>query len=262
VRANAVTIIFDTSYFGGQMERARPYLLEALADPDPDVVARAADALAGWFLDDAEVKATLSTYVPVLRTATASVDSITQAHAVSALEKMGARPPAESMLRSSNAGLRRRGIEQAAKAQDLSAASMLITIARTDPVLVIRMEAIPVAAELAAPDVRDQFLGELIESTDDDVGAAAIRAAGATRATALAKKIEAVLSAVEGNRTGAAITALAALGDTDAAPAIAAHLNDHFNTQLSAKLALDTLVGPARALPTWQAWAREKHYLP
>ena len=263
VRANAVTVILDTCYFGRQLERARPYLLEALADPDPDVLARAGDALAGFFFGDAKVKEALSQHAQALRAATSSSDSIVQAHAVSALEKMGERPPAASMLSASSSGLRRRGIEQASKAHDLSAAPLLITLARTDPEVVVRMEAIPVAAELAARDVRDQFLGELIADPDDHVGAAAIEAAGATKATALAKKIEAVLAAPEGNRTEAAITALAALGDAAAAPAIAAHLNDRgTDTKWSAKLALDALVGPARDLPAWQTWAREKRYLP
>lgn len=263
VRANAVTVILDACYFGRQLERARPYLLEALADPDPDVLARAGDALAGAYVGDPKVKEALSQHAEALRAATSSSDSIVQAHAVSALEKMGERPPAASMLRSSSSGLRRRGIEQASKAHDLSAAPMLIALARTDPEVVVRMEAIPVAAELAARDVRDQFLGELIADPDDHVGAAAIQAAGATKASALAKKIEAVLAAHGGNRTEAAITAIAALGDSAAAPAIAAHLNDRgTDTKWAAKLALDALVGPPRELPAWQAWAREKQYLP
>lgn len=263
VRANAVTVILDTCYFGGQLERARAVLLDALGDPDPGVVARAGDALAGFFLGDSKIKDALAQHTQALRAATSSSDSIVQAHAVSALEKMGERPPAASMLRASSSGLRRRGIEQASKAHDLSAASLLVALARTDPEVVVRMEAIPVAAELAARDVRDQFLGELIADPDDNVGAVAIQAAGSTKAAALTKKIEAILATPEGNRTEAAITALAALGDATAARSIAAHLADRgTDTKWSAKLALDALVGPVRDLPSWQAWAREKGYLP
>ncbi len=74
-------------------------MLEALADPDADVLARAGDALAGFFLGDSKVKEALSQQAQALRAATSSPDLIVQAHAVSALEKMGERPPAESMLR-------------------------------------------------------------------------------------------------------------------------------------------------------------------
>ncbi len=263
VRANAVTVILDTCYFGGQLDRARPFLLEALADPDPDVVARAADALAGWFLDDASVKAALSARVPALRAATSSSDSIVQAHAVSALEKMGERPPAENMLRASSSALRRRGIEQAATARDLTAVSLLVELARHDPEVVVRMEAIPVAAELAAPDVRDPLLADLVGDPDDNVANAAIKAAGVLRAAAVQAKLEAIVAAPEGNRTGAAIDALAAIGAATAAPGIATHLNDRAtNTLLSVKSALDALIGPARDLQGWQAWARENGYLP
>lgn len=263
VRANAVTILLDLYYFTRQKDKARPYLVEALADPDPDVESRAADALAGWFLEDAAVKTALSAHSKTLRTATSSADPIIQAHAISALEKMGERPPAASTLRATSSAIRRRGIAQALEARDLMAVPTLVELARTDPEPVVRMEAIPVVAELAAPDVRDPLLGDLIGDPSDGVAIAAIQAAGVAHATALAPKIEKILAAPEGNRTAAAVAALAALGDDAAVPAIAAHLDDRSaDTKMNAKVALDALVGPARDVPGWQAWAREKHYLP
>jgi HEAT repeat protein len=263
VRANAVTVLLDVFYFHQQKDKARPYLLEALADPDLDVESRAADALAGWFLDDAEIKTALSAHSESLRGAASSPDAIIQAHAISALEKMGERPPAESMLRATSSAIRRRGIAQALDARDLAAVPTLVELARTDPEPVVRMEVIAVVAELAAPGVRDALLGELLADPSDGVANAAIRAAGVTGAGALAPKLEVILAAPEGNRADAAVAALAALGDAAAAPAIAAHLNDRStDTKWSAKLALDALVGPVRDLPSWQAWARTKHYLP
>jgi NAD(P)-dependent dehydrogenase (short-subunit alcohol dehydrogenase family) len=59
------------------------------------------------------VKTALAAHTQALRAATSSSDPIVQAPAVSALEKMGERPPAESMLRASNSAIRRRGIAQA-----------------------------------------------------------------------------------------------------------------------------------------------------
>jgi len=55
VRANAVSILFDACYFAGHADTALPYLLQALGDPDADVETRAADVLAGWFLDHSDV---------------------------------------------------------------------------------------------------------------------------------------------------------------------------------------------------------------
>jgi len=263
VRANAATVLLDLFYFTGQKDKVRPYLLEALADLSPDVVSRAADGLAGWFLDDTAVKTALASHVETLRKATSSSDPIVQAHAVSALEKMGERPPSASMLRASNSAIRRRGIAQALEAHDLTAVPALVDLARSDPELVVRMEAIPVAAALAAPNVRDSLLSDLVGDPNDGVGNAAIKAAGDTGATTLASKIEAILATPEGNRAAAAVAALGALGDTAAVPAITAHLNDpSTDTKWNAKLALDALVGPARALPEWQQWARSKGYLP
>lgn len=263
VRANAVTVILDVCYFHEQKEKARPYLLEALADPDPDVLARAADGLAGFFLDDPEVKTSLSLRVPALRAATSSSDQIVQAHAASALEKMGERPPAGGMLRASSSALRRRGIEQALAARDQSAVPVLVELARADPEVLVRMEAVPVVAELAAPDVRDSLLGQLIGDPEGHVADAAIRAAGVTKAVALANKLEVIVASPEGEHTNVAVIALTAMGYATAAPVIAAHLNDRsVDTKWSAKLALDVLVGPARDLPSWQTWAREKRYLP
>lgn len=262
VRANAATVLLDLFYFAGQKDQARPYLLEALADASPGVVSRAADGLAGWFLDDPAVKTALASHVETLRKATSSSDPIVQAHAVSALEKMGERPPSASMLRASNSAIRRRGIAQALEAHDLTAVPALVDLARSDPELVVRMEAIPVAAALAAPDVRDSLLGDLVGDPNDGVANAAIKAAGDTGAMTLASKIEAILAAPEGNRAAAAVAALGALGDTVAVPAIAAHLGDKStDTKWNAKLALDVLAGPARGLPDWQDWARGKGYL-
>jgi HEAT repeat protein len=263
VRANAVTVLLDVFYFHQEKAKARPYLVEALADPDPDVESRAADGLAGWFLDEADIKTAVSAHVKSLRAASSSPDPIIQAHAISALEKLGERPPASSMLRATNSAIRRRGIAQALDTRDLTAVPTLVQLARTDPETVVRLEAIPVVAELTAPDVRDGLLGDLLGDPEDGVASAAIRAAGTTGATALAPKIQAILAAPGGNRTDAAVAALGSLGVTAAAPAIAAHLNDKSSdTRWSAKLALDALVGPARDLPGWQAWARDKHYLP
>ena len=263
VRANAVTVLLDVFYFNQQLANARPYLLEALGDPSPDVMSRAADGLAGWFLDDPAVKTALAAHTEALRAAASSSDPIVQAHAVSALEKMGERPPAESMLRASNSAIRRRGIAQALAAHDLAAVPALVDLARGDAEPVVRMEAIPVAAELAAPDVRDALLGNLLGDPSDGVANAAIKAVGNTRAAALASKLEAILTTPEGNRAEAAIAALAALGDTAAVPMIAAHLNDRSpDTKWSAKLALDALVGSARELPDWQQWGLANGYLP
>jgi HEAT repeat protein len=263
VRANAVTVLLDVFYFHDEKDKARPYLLEALGDPSPDVVSRAADGLAGVFPDDAAVKTALSAQIDALRAATLSPDPIVQAHAMSALQKMGERPPLESMLRASSSGLRRQGIEQAAAASERSVAPLLIELARTDPEVLVRSEAVPVAAQLATPEQRDSFLDALVTDPEDLVAVAAIKAAGATKAVSLAKKIEAILAMPEGNRTEAAVTALGALGDAAAVPMIAAHLNDRStDTKWSAKLVLDVLAAPARGVPEWQEWARANGYLP
>jgi HEAT repeat protein len=263
VRANAVTVLLDVFYFHDQKDRARPYLLEALGDPAPDVVARAADGLAGLFFEDPAVKTAVAAHTKTLREATSSSDPIVQAHAVSALEKMGERPPAESMLRASNAAIRRRGIAQALATHDLNAVPTLADLARHDPELVVRMEAVPVAAALAAPAARDALLGKLVEDPADGVANAAIQAAGDTGAKALAAQITAILAQPEGNRTASAIGSLGSLGDAAAVPAIAAHLADRStDAKWNAKLALDALVGPPRPLPDWQAWAQGKGYLP
>lgn len=44
-----------------------------------------------------------------------------------------------------------------------------------------RIEAIPVAAVLATPDVRDPFLDTLVADPDDHLATAAIQAVGATK---------------------------------------------------------------------------------
>lgn len=263
VRANAVTVLLDVFYFRGDKDKARPYLLEALGDPLPDVVTRAADGLAGIFFEDPAVKTALAAHVETLRAATSSSDPIVQAHAVSALEKMGERPPSESMLRASNAAIRRRGISQALDAHDLTAVPALVDLAHNDLELVVRMEAIPVAAALATPTMRDSLLGDLVVDPNDGVANAALKAAGDTGAQALAGKIETILAKPEGNLTASAIAALGALGATAAVPAIAAHLEDRStDAKWNAKLALDALVGSPRALAEWQAWAHGKGYLP
>jgi hypothetical protein len=61
-------------------------------------------------------------------------------------------------------------------ARDRSAAPLLIELARTDPEVLVRIEAIPVAAALATPDMRDPFLDALVADRDDHVAAAAIQA--------------------------------------------------------------------------------------
>src|SRR6185369_11608699 len=103
VRANAVTALADVLYHAGRIGDARPYLLEALRDQDPDVVARAADSLAGWLIGEPGVREALARRVPVLREAAGSPDVIVQLHAVTALQQMGEQPPVAGMLAASNA---------------------------------------------------------------------------------------------------------------------------------------------------------------
>ncbi|HMG52672.1 MAG TPA: HEAT repeat domain-containing protein [Kofleriaceae bacterium] len=262
VRANAVSIVFDACYFAGHLDTALPYLLEALGDPDPDVESRAADVLAGWYLDHSGVRTAVTEHVPRLNAATSSTDRIVQAHAVSALEKLGQRPPAASMLHAQNGAIRQRGVTQALAAHDVEAVPLLVELARTDPELVVRVDAIAAVAELAAAGVRDPLLAALFDDPSDPVAAAAMRAAGTAKAAALAGDLRRVLTAPENNRTDTAIAALTALGDKPAVPAIAAHLGDRgSDAKWNAKLALDALVGETRSLPDWQQWARSQGYL-
>ena len=263
VRANAVTALADVLYHAGRIGDARPYLLEALRDQDPDVVARAADSLAGWLIGEPGVREALARRVPVLREAAGSPDVIVQLHAVTALQQMGEQPPVAGMLAASNAGLRQQGIDQAAKTRDAAAVPRLIELARHDPETFIRVAAIPVAAQLASPEVRDSFLAPLVDDAKTSVANAAIRAAGATGAVALAPRLRAIAAEPMGQRTNAAIVALAALGDQAAIPAIAGHLDDQSaSVRTDVLAALNALVGEGRTLPDWQAWARERGYLP
>ncbi|HEY2737095.1 MAG TPA: HEAT repeat domain-containing protein [Thermoanaerobaculia bacterium] len=262
MRANAVTALLAILAPGDRKREALPSLLAALGDPESDVETRAADGLAGWFLDEAGVGDALTARVPSLRAATGSPDPIVQAHAISALEKMGEPPPAASILAAHNAAIRRRGIAQAAAARDVAAVPLLIELANCDPEEVVRMEAIPVAAALAAPDARDAFLASLIDGPSDTLANVAIRAAGETGATGLGERLRRILASPSGDRTAAAVAAANALKDTSAVPAIAAHLADSSpDTLWETKLALDTLVGAPREVPEWQAWARQRGYL-
>lgn len=262
VRANAVTALLAVMVQSGRARDALPHLLEALGDRDRDVESRAADGLAGWFIDEAGVREALAGHVQSLRDATGSSDPIVQAHAMSALEKMGERPPSGSILTADNAAIRRRGIAQAAAAGDVAAVPRLIKLANGDPEEVVRMEAIPVAAALAPPDVRDPFLAALIEGPSGAVANVAIRAAGESGAIGLDERLREILQGPAGDRTDAAVVALRKLKDTSAVPAIAAHLLDASpDTKWDCKLALDILVGPPREVPEWQAWARQQGYL-
>ena len=262
VRANAVTVILDAMYFNGRLDDARGYLLDALSDPSPDVEARAADGLAGWFLEDASVKTALRQHVASLGEAATNPDPIVQAHAISALEKMGERPPPAAILAASNSAIRRRGIEQAMVARDASAVPLLIRLAHDDPEVVVRLEAIPVVAALASPDVRDAFLLTFIDGEENHLANEAIKAAGDTRATALVERLRAIVARHEAQRTGSAIAALAALRDTSSVPLIAALISDRStDIRWNSKLALDVLVGPERGLLEWQAWAQQQGYL-
>ena len=262
VRANAVSILFDACYFAGHINVALPYLLEALRDADPDVEVRAADVLAGWYLDRPGVRATVMEHVTHLTAATGSPDRIIQAHAVSALEKLGQRPPAASMLRAYNGAIRQRGVAQAVAAHDVDAVPLLVELARSDPDLSVRVDALAALAELASPSVRDPLLAASFNDASDTVAAAAIRAAGSAKASGLLPDLRRVLGAPENNRTDAAIVALTALMDREAIPLVAAHLADRgSDAKWDAKLALDALVGETRSLPEWQQWAQARGYL-
>jgi len=262
VRANAVSILFDACWFAGRPDVALQHLLRALDDPEADVVSRAADALAGFYLDERGVRAAVEAHAPRLRAATSSPDPITQAHAVSALEKLGERPPAESVLRAQNGAIRRRGVAQALAAHDVAALPSLVELARRDPDRGVRLDAIAAVGELAAPPVRDPLLSSLFADPDDAIADAALRAAAASHATALAADVRRVAAAPECNRTDAALVALAALGDKEAMPLVATHLADRgSDAKWDAKLALDALTGETRSLPDWQAWARARGYL-
>jgi len=262
VRANAVSILFDACYFAGHADTALPYLLQALGDPDADVETRAADVLAGWFLDHSDVRSVVTAHIPRLTAATSSPDRIIQSHAVSALEKLGQRPPAASVLRAQNAAIRQQGVAAALAAHDVDAVPLLVELAKGDPEVGVRVDAIAAVAELAAPAVRDPLLGALFDDASDPVADAAMRAAGTAKASGLADKLRRSLAAAENNRTDAAIVALTALGDKTAIPAIAAHMGDRGSDALwDAKQALDALVGETRSVPDWQQWARSHGYL-
>lgn len=262
VRANAVTALLAIYVPSGAQEDARRYLLDALGDPDYDVQSRAAEGLAAHLIHEPGVREALTKHLPSLRAAAASPDHIVQAHAIGALEKMGERPPATAILTAHSSAIRRRGIEQAANARDAAAVPLLIEIALHDPEVVARMEAIPVAAQLASPEVRDAFLGPLIDDPEDAIANTASTAAGETGAVNIAERLRKVLAAPGGGRTNSAIVALAALKDKTAVPAIAAHLSDPgVAIPWDVKLALDVLVGPPRGLLEWQAWAQQEGYM-
>ena len=124
------------------------------------------------------------------------------------------------------------------------------------------MEAIPVAAQLASPEVRDSFLGPLIDDPNDGIANAASTAAGETGAVNMAERLRKVLAAPGGGRTNSAIVALAALKDKTSVPAIAAHVSDPSPAiKWDVKLALDVLVGPPRGLPEMAGLAHQEGYL-
>lgn len=262
VRANAVSVLFDASYFAGHLEAALPSLLLALDDPHPDVTSRAADALAGWYRDHDGVRAALQAHIEHIRAATASSDAITQAHAVSALEKLGERPPVASILRAQNPAIRQRGVAQTVAAHDLDAVPILAELASTDPDAGVRLDAVRAVGELAVPRVRDPLLAGLFNDPSSPVADAAIRVAGSAQATALIPLLRQLLVAPLDNRTDAAIVALTALRDQEAISLIAAHLDDRSaDVKWDAKLGLDGLVGVVRPLAEWQIWARKQGHL-
>jgi len=212
VRANAVTALVGHFVLSPHKDDVLPTLLRALEDRDPDVETRAADGLAGWFLNDPGVRPALDRHLDSLRAAVASKDHIVQTHAISSLQYMGLRPPIAGMLSAINGGHRREGIEQAQATNDASAAPLLIQIAKSDPEVVIRMEAVPVAARLASPAARDAFLAALLDDADPDVVLEAIKAAVETGAVAVVPQLRKVVSERKsGNIAAAAMVALQAL---------------------------------------------------
>jgi hypothetical protein len=168
VRANAVTALISRLVFSPRADELLPLLLRALDDGDPDVETRAAEGLAASFLSAPDVRPALARHADSLRAAVSSKDNIVQTHAVLALQGMGERPPTAALLAAISWANRRVGIEQAQATNDASVAPLLIQIGKSDPEVVIRMEAVPVAARLASPAARDAFLAALIGGADPD----------------------------------------------------------------------------------------------
>jgi len=195
VRANAVTALVSRFALTPRKEELLSILLRAVEDRDPDVESRAADSLAAWFLHDPGVRSALERHTDSLRASVASKDHIVQSHAITALQQMGLRPPATGMLTSMNGEYRREGIEQVKATNDTAMIPLLIQIAKTDPELVIRMEAVPVAAHLAPPATRDAFLSALLDPAQPpEVVEAAIQAAVDTGAVAVIPQLRQIVS--------------------------------------------------------------------
>lgn len=262
VRANAVTALDDVLYHesgGRESPEARTYLLEALRDPDPGVVARAAAALSARVPRDGEVRQALLGVRAVLAEATRSRDRIAQRHATLALGALSERPSAEGLLRSTDAELRRQGI--AAAAQDPAALPALLEVARRDPDALVRLEAIPVAARLAPAAERDALLRELLADPESTLAGAAATAAGAQGATALASVLREILRQPADLRLVPALGALGALRDQEAVPLIVALLSDGRATvRSSCAAALNAILAPTppRTYPEWVAWAQRE----
>jgi HEAT repeat protein len=208
VRANAVTALVSGLVLSPRKDDLRPILLRALDDRDPDVETRAADGLANWFLSDPGVGPALTRHVDSLRAAVSAKDHIVQTHAIWALKGMGERPPTAALLGAISSADRRQGIEQAKEIKDTSAVPLLVQIAKSDPELVVRMEAVPVAAQLAPPETRDAFLAALIDGAQPGhVVEAAIRAAADTGAVAVVPRLRQILAEQKSGDTAAAAAA-------------------------------------------------------
>jgi HEAT repeat protein len=213
VRANAVTALISCFVLSPRKDTLLPLLVRALDDRDPDVETRAGEGLAAWFLTAPGVRLALSGHLDSLRAAVASKDQIVQAHAIRALQQMGERPPTAGMLAATNGEYRREGIEQAKVTGDASVVPLLIQISKIDPELVIRMEAVPVAAHLASPATRDTFLAALIDRGEPShVAEAAIQAAVETGAVAVVPQLRHIVADQKhDDLASAAIAALQAL---------------------------------------------------
>ena len=270
VRANAATAldalpimdIFGKGAFAQNRSDIRRSLIRALDDSAPAVQARAANALAQHDLDDRDARAALEKHLPQLRTALANPDERVADDALWALRTMQVPLPLDVLLRSQSARFRETGVEQAGLAPNPAVVPLIVEIALRDPALTVRQRAIPVVTQQLPAGERDKLLGQLIDDADEQVAADAADAAAEAGAVAVAPRLRQIVAKAGATRVCAAIRALAKMRDVASVPTIAAHLNDEPMTRGEASLALNALVGPRRAYTEWQAWAREKRYLP
>jgi len=270
VRANAATAldamplidVFGKSVFDQNRRDIRRYLIRALDDTAPAVLARAANALAQKDRNDADAREALQKHLPQLRAAVASPDERAADDALWTLRTMQVPLPLDVLLRSTSARFREMGVEQADIEPNPAVVPLIVELALKDPVPAIRRRTLPVLVQQVPADERDKLLVQLLDDADEQVAVEAARAVGRGGVSTVAPHLRQIVAKTGGDaRLPAAIGALAKLNDTAAVPAIAAHMNDEPVARAAASLALDALVGPRRVYTEWQTWAKQQGYL-